>query len=272
MRANSDRSLRLAFDRVADDYAAARPAMPAEAVAAASAVAGLQPGDHVLEVGAGTGQLTAPLRAAGLRVTALEPGGELRKRLAARFAGDDAVAVRGEIFEEYRGDEPHGAPFTAIASANAFQWVDPAVGYRRAAELLANDGHLILMWNHPMLRPDLQRMLNIRVFADGHPDFVRDPDRFEAQLAASAADGRDELVASGYFSEPWWQTVRHTFPLEADGYVALLASYANAAALGDAERTRLAARVRETLSDAGVNVGGLEIVNQVYVCVARLIP
>src|SRR5207245_597928 len=62
------------FDEVAAEYDSHRPTYPDELVERACQVAGIGSGDHVLEVGCGSGQLTRALVARGLRVTALEPG------------------------------------------------------------------------------------------------------------------------------------------------------------------------------------------------------
>ena len=55
--------------------------------------AGVAPGDLVLDVGAGTGALTAPLVAAGARVIAVELHPGRAAALRRRFAGDDVVVV-----------------------------------------------------------------------------------------------------------------------------------------------------------------------------------
>ena len=62
------------FDEVAAEYDKHRPAYPDELVDQACQAAGIGSGDHVLEVGCGSGQLTRSLAARGLHVTALEPG------------------------------------------------------------------------------------------------------------------------------------------------------------------------------------------------------
>ena len=69
----------------------------------------LQPGRRVLDLGAGTGQATGPLLAAGLQVTAIEPGPNLAMQLqdwhpAATVLVARAQAVRdlgGQVVEHY---------------------------------------------------------------------------------------------------------------------------------------------------------------------------
>src|SRR5260370_7202047 len=65
------------FDEIAAEYDRRRPTYPDELVDQACRVAGIGSGDHVLEVGCGSGQLTRGLAARGLHVTALEPGKSL---------------------------------------------------------------------------------------------------------------------------------------------------------------------------------------------------
>src|SRR6266704_3629170 len=65
------------FDEIAAEYDRRRPAYPDELIDQACQVAGIGSGDHVLEVGCGSGQLTRGILARGLHVTALEPGENL---------------------------------------------------------------------------------------------------------------------------------------------------------------------------------------------------
>jgi 23S rRNA (adenine-N6)-dimethyltransferase len=59
--------------------------------------AGVQPGDLVLDLGAGTGALTAPLLAAGARVVAFEMHAGRAGALRERFAGDPVKVVRADV-------------------------------------------------------------------------------------------------------------------------------------------------------------------------------
>ena len=77
------------FGTVADEYERGRPGYAAEAI---RWLLGEQP-LHVLDLGAGTGKLTAALLAAGHDVTAVEPLEPMRERLAARLPA--ALALEG---------------------------------------------------------------------------------------------------------------------------------------------------------------------------------
>jgi 23S rRNA (adenine-N6)-dimethyltransferase len=59
--------------------------------------AGVAPGDLVIDIGAGTGAVTAPLVAAGARVIAVELHPQRLAVLRDRFAGDDVTVVRADV-------------------------------------------------------------------------------------------------------------------------------------------------------------------------------
>lgn len=131
----------LLFDRVAEDYDRARPEYPESLVDQACALARLRPDSRILEVGCGTGKLTRTLVQRGLRVDAVDPGKHLVAVARKRVAGS-SVRFRVERFEAAR--LPSGM-YEAIFSATAFHWVDPAVGWSKAANLLRPGGVLALI-------------------------------------------------------------------------------------------------------------------------------
>jgi ubiquinone/menaquinone biosynthesis C-methylase UbiE len=130
------------FDDVAEEYDRERRGYPDQLIDAACERGGLRVGDAIVEVGCGTGLLTAGLLSRGLRVDAVDPGSNMI-RLARRRVGEGA-AVR---FHQGRFEDvalPADA-FAAVFSATAFHWVDPEVGWARAAGLLAPGGMLALL-------------------------------------------------------------------------------------------------------------------------------
>ncbi len=133
--------IELAFDRVADAYDRVRPGYPASLVQTACLRARVEVGSRVVEVGCGSGKLTAALAERGLRVEAVDPGPELIN-IARRRLGESAVRFHVSRFEDV--DLRAGA-FEAVFSATAFHWIDPAVGWSKVARLLCPGGVLALL-------------------------------------------------------------------------------------------------------------------------------
>jgi protein-L-isoaspartate O-methyltransferase len=85
------------FDSAAEVYQEARPLYPERLFDRLVSVTGLQPGDRVLEVGAGPGKATLPLARRGLRITALEPGPALAARARRDLAGCPSSRLASRI-------------------------------------------------------------------------------------------------------------------------------------------------------------------------------
>ena len=130
------------FDDVAAEYDRSRPTYPDQLVDRACEVAGLGRGDHVLEIGCGTGQLTRSLVARHLQVTALDPGQHLLALVESKLKRSGEVELLNARFEDARLPD---ARFRAVFSAAALQWIDPAVGWRKIARVLAPGGTLALL-------------------------------------------------------------------------------------------------------------------------------
>jgi SAM-dependent methyltransferase len=131
-----------AFDEIAAEYDRHRPAYPDELIDQACRVAGIGRGDQVLEVGCGSGQLTRGLLARGLHVTALEPGQSLIALARRNLEGAGAVEFANARFEDA---VLPGEQFQAVFSASAFHWIDPAVSWQKAADVLVPGGTLALV-------------------------------------------------------------------------------------------------------------------------------
>jgi ubiquinone/menaquinone biosynthesis C-methylase UbiE len=130
------------FDAVAEAYDAHRSGYPREIVNAAVELAGLSPGARVVEVGSGTGKLTEELVGCGLRVEAVEPGSNMIEAARRRVSDSDLVRFHLGRFEEV--SLPVGR-FDAIFSGSAFHWVDPSLGWAKAAALLHPGGTMVLV-------------------------------------------------------------------------------------------------------------------------------
>jgi SAM-dependent methyltransferase len=112
------------FGDVADAYEHGRPRYPADVIEHIAAAAG--GGPRLLDVGAGTGRLSAPLVQAGYDVVAVEPLDGMRAILARNIGAERALAGRAE-------DLPlDDASVDGAVCADAWHWFD---GARAADEL-----------------------------------------------------------------------------------------------------------------------------------------
>lgn len=130
------------FDEIAAEYDRHRPAYPDELIDQACQVAGIGSGDHVLEVGCGSGQLTRGLLARGLHVTALEPGASLIALARQNLAGAGEAEFLNARFEDALLPRER---FAAVFCASAFHWIDPEVSWQKAADVLVPGGTLALV-------------------------------------------------------------------------------------------------------------------------------
>lgn len=105
--------------------------------------AGIRPGDLVLDLGAGSGAITAPLAAAGARVLAVERDASLTRYLERRFATGQVTVVRDDLRRVPLPRRPYrvvaSIPF-AITSALLRRLLDDPAGSLERADLLVEWG------------------------------------------------------------------------------------------------------------------------------------
>ena len=159
----SDRAARSrSFESVAADYERHRPEYPEEALRWAVEQFGLEPGAHVLDVGAGTGKLTRGLVALGYDVVAVEPGASMLNQL--RTAVPEAEALEGPAEAIPLPDESVEAAF----AAQAYHWFDRDRALPELHRVLGPGGGLALLWNWWDERDPLQLELGELVGYAGH--------------------------------------------------------------------------------------------------------
>lgn len=255
MRANTDRTAALDFGELADHYDAGRLAHSPDYVSRTTARLGTRPGARLMDVGAGTGQLTGALLATGGDVVAVEPSRPLASRLErnlASYAASGRLRICPRLFETLQAGDLQ--PFGQIWSSDAWHWIDPAVGYRLAARLLTPDGLLICTWRFPVLTdPDLQRRLNA-VYSRLSPDLVRDPDAHPGDVQPLLEAGRREISASGFMTIAGYWTEEHRAHIPAGSYTDLQLSFAQIARLSTGQRAEIGAGIREVAGQASVSM------------------
>jgi SAM-dependent methyltransferase len=219
------------FALAPDDYERGRPMYPFAAVRRLVRELRIKPESAVLDLAAGTGKLTRLLAQLGADVVAVEPVGEMRKRLLETVPGVRALAGIAEAIP--LEDES----VEAVTVGQAFHWFD---GDAALAEI------------HRVLRPG-KRLGMIWNVKDESVDWVR--------LLAEIVEpyrGSAPRVASGSWKEAFERTelftpierARFAFvhELDVDTVVARVTSISFIAALDFRVRERIVEQVRELVA------------------------
>jgi len=232
--------LRTTFDAAADLYQQARPEYPEQLYDALVEAAGINPGDRLLEVGCATGKATIPLARRGFRITCLEIGPDLvaaARRNLTDFPGVEITESAFETWHPLVDDQ-----FELVFAATAWHWIDPAVRYQRAWELLRPGGHLAF-WSATHVIPD-----------GGDPFFAEIQDVYEEigeglpEGTASPRPGAlpdDRVIEqSGLFENVVVRQFDWEVSYNAEEYLALLDTFSGHIAMEASKRDHLYAEIR----------------------------
>ena len=131
---------KLSFGVEAAAYARYRPTYPLAAVLWMLQAAGPE-ASQVIDVGAGTGALSAVLTAAGCDVTAVEPDAGMREQLQRALPDVRALAGSAESVPVSAGAAD------AVTVGQAWHWFDQPAASAEFARVLRPGGVIGLLWN-----------------------------------------------------------------------------------------------------------------------------
>lgn len=238
MSLHANRRRAESFGALAGLYDRARPSYPPALVDAL-----LDGGVHdVLDVGMGTGIAGELFAARGCAVL----GVEVDERMAAR-ARARGLDVEVAPFERWA---PLGRTFDLVIAAQAWHWIEPAAGVRRAAGVLRAGGRLATFWNvgdqpapvRGVLDPIYDRLEP--ALGHGTPTAAASrPDAPQSALEAIAHSGCFEPARIRRF--PWSRMY------DAKTWVALLATHSDHLTLAPARRDALLGAIEDALRGLG---------------------
>ena len=215
------------FGANAELYNETRPGYPVDLLGALLA---RRPAS-VLDVGCGTGILGRALQKRGASVLGVEPDDKM-----ADVARRHGLTVELGTFEDW---DDEGRRFDLLVAGQAWHWVDPVVGARRAAVVVSPGGCVVLAWNDAVMPAAVRDVLD-DVYARLAPPSVtptvrhRPSDWLRDGGSEAAFAALDEFDAPGHATYPWdreYTTAQWLWQLETHSDHALMDAGARRALL-----------------------------------------
>ena len=222
-------------------YARYRRDLPGDQAAALADLLGLRPDDVVVDLGCGTGQLTAPLRAHCAGVIGVDPEPAMLAGLRERGL-PDVACVLGSDADLAELGRLAGTAMGAVVIGNALHWMDEPATLAAAVSLLRPGGGVAVVTQGPPLwLGPAGWQQRVRAVLEGFFGPVSDT----CGSDAAAAQARAELLtARGLDVRVAGWTAR--YPVDADWVVGHLGSALPDGAL---ERDGLVPALRAELAD-----------------------
>ena len=135
---------RTTFDQVALLYHQVRPGYPEALFEDIVAFSHLPPTGRLVEIGCGTGQATLPFARRGYEIDCIELGENLAAVARHNLMTYPKVKVSIGTFESWPLEK---GVYDLLIAATSFHWIDPAVRYQKASQVLKPEGMIALFWN-----------------------------------------------------------------------------------------------------------------------------
>jgi len=216
------------FSRSAEAYERGRPEYPDAAIE--HVVELMRPGAMVLDLAAGTGKLTRPLVAAGLRVVAVEPVPEMRAALPGALEGTAEAIPLGD------------GSVDAVTVGQAFHWFDGDAALAEIARVLRPGGLLALVWNRRVDTDPLNKAIEELVAP------------YRGDTPGHRGPWRAAFDRTSAFTPLEEAAFEHPVVQDADSLEARVGSISFIAALDPAERAGVLERARAIAGDGEVTI------------------
>ncbi|WP_213813792.1 class I SAM-dependent methyltransferase [Glaciihabitans sp. dw_435] len=229
------------FGAAADEYDRARPSYPIQSVDWLLPVTAR----HVLDLGAGTGKLTALLVERGFDVVAIDPSAEMLAKLDAAIT--DATSAVGTAEDIPLPDDS----VDAVVVAQAWHWVDPERAVPEVARVLRPGGTLGLIWNVRDERVGWVARLTEIIHSSNAEEFLRTD-----ELRAEGVVPQLPPLPGGLFGTPETHEVDWEEPVDRAKIIDLVSSRSHFLTSSDEQKAATLAEVAALL-DSHPQLAGL---------------
>lgn len=213
-----------AFAAVADAYQQGRPSYPTEAIDRLAEYLQLGEASRVLDLAAGTGQLSRLLRERVRHIMAVEPSPPMRAKIGTDLPGVGVLDGTAESIPLAN------AAVDAVVVGEAFHWFQTAAATAEIARVLTEHGGLALLWNTATWSSETTSWL------EDFRTIVRHHKQAAGDYPAGDSAWHDAFEDSGLFEPLVHSQFSHTQTLQPADFRAQVASWSWIANLEDEQR------------------------------------
>jgi SAM-dependent methyltransferase len=228
-------------------YQQVRPRYPQALIDRVVEIAQLSADSRILEVGCGPAIATPAFAALNAAMVCIEPNPDFYQLAQQACRLYPKVELLNCAFEEWTV-EP--SQFDAVLAASSFHWIQPEIGYPKAAAALRPEGHLILLWNKE-LQPAYEIYQQLTPIYAAHAPGIARPYEDEATQLAILDELGQMAISSGQFKGMMtgWRRVEVTYSTEQ--YLQLLNTYSPHLRLEPQQKQDLFMEIQQVLEQDG---------------------
>lgn len=234
------------FDEVAELYDRARPYYREELFDDLFRLSGVVPATaRILEIGSGTGRATEPLARRGCEIVGIELGANLARIARRNLAQFPRVTIVNANFETWV--DPTARAFDIVFAATSWHWIDPALRYQKAAQMLKPGGTLAFTTGIHAFPPDVDPFffeIHTAYTAVGMPW----PGTWPPPPPEDVPDWRAEIDASGLFEDVRTQRYLWTDQYDAESHIDLMQTASDHRLLDEEKREWLFGEMRRLIA------------------------
>lgn len=220
------------FDGVSELYSRVRPSYPKRVIKDILRHTGLTRRSRVLELGAGTGQMTSLLSDYFSDITAVELGINLSGILREKFSGRPDVRILNGDFNTL-----HITPssFDLVVAATSFHWLNPSSRMERVRDVLASGGFLAIADTYHV-RGGTRRFFQESQVCYSKWDGGGSTVGYYLPAKHELSTGRWIEESADIFDHVFSGNYTYSIRYSAEEYADLLRTYSSTIAMGEMER------------------------------------